>query len=145
MAQARYKNHNERKKAEELALMLSERKERQEGDALRAYKLLPPQEKFVDSVLQHRHRESWFVAANRSGKSDAGVYIGATLARFGDQSDDVRYVRGAGSTVSVRDRATSGWVVSLDFPSSRDIVQPKYFDNGFLPPGATHPPLYSGA
>ena len=32
--------------------------------------------------------------------------------------------------MEVRDRSTSGWVVSLDFPTSRDIIQPKYFDNG---------------
>ncbi len=39
----------------------------------------------------------------------------------------------------VRDFATSGWVVSLDFPNSRDVIQPKYFDNGFIPPGGNEP------
>jgi len=133
--------HAERRRKEELAALLLEQKERREGDSLRAYKPHPAQDRFIKSVLYHEKKENWFVAANRSGKSDAGVYIGATLARFGDQSDDVRYVKGAGSDIQVRDRATSGWVVSLDFPSSRDIVQPKYFDNGFLPPGATHDPF----
>lgn len=99
------------------------------------------QSKFVESVLGRKKRENWFIAANRAGKSDAGTYCGATLARYGDQSDDVRAVGGKGSNITIKDRATSGWVVSLDFPSSRDIVQPKYFDNGFLPPGATHEPF----
>ena len=41
--------------------------------------------------------------------------------------------------MEVRDRATAGWVVSLDFPNSRDVIQPKYFDNGMVPPGAHAP------
>lgn len=75
-----------------------------------------------------------------SGKSDAGAYIGSTLARFGRQ--DARYVGGgSGSKIEVRDRSTSGWVVSLDFPSSRDTIQPKYFDNGFVARGQSHAPF----
>jgi phage terminase large subunit-like protein len=53
----------------------------------------------------------------------------------------VPWVRGAGSSISVRDRATSGWVSALDFPTSRDTIQPKYFDNGFVAPDATHAPF----
>ena len=47
-------------------------------------------------------------AANRSGKTDAGAYVGATLARFGDQSSDVKFVRAKDSAIQIRDRATSG-------------------------------------
>jgi phage terminase large subunit-like protein len=80
-------------------------------------------------------------AANRAGKTDSGAYVGATLARFGDQSPDVKWVGGKGSSIQIRDRATSGWVSCLDFPTARDVVQPKYFDNGYVPPGATHEPF----
>jgi phage terminase large subunit-like protein len=41
--------------------------------------------------------------------------------------------------MEVRDRATSGWVVSLDFPNSRDVIAPKYFDNGMVAPGSHEP------
>lgn len=83
--------------------------------------------------------ENWFIGANRSGKSDVGAKCGAELARYGNP--DAHFARGKGSNIEVKDRATSGWVVSLDFPSSRDIIQPKYFDNGYVPPGSTHEPF----
>jgi phage terminase large subunit-like protein len=121
-------------------LLLKEQlKERQATDPLRTWAPTPKQGPFIHAVLKGKPYENWFVAANRSGKSDAGAYCGATLARFG-----VENPRGAysdGGRVAVFDRATSGWVVSLDFPSSRDIIQPKYFDNGFVPPGASHAPF----
>ena len=133
--------HKARITREEL-LLYEEIVDRRRDDPLHNFGLNPGgQSKFVESVLKRNKRENWFIAANRAGKSDAGAYCGATMARFGDQSDDVRAVGGKGSTITIKDRATSGWVVSLDFPSSRDIVQPKYFDNGFVPPGATHPPF----
>lgn len=79
------------------------------------------------------------IISGNSGKSDAGAFIGSTLARFGRQ--DARYVGSSKSKVEVRDRSTSGWVVSLDFPSSRDTIQPKYFDNGFVARGQSHAPF----
>ena len=125
------------------SLSISEEiKRRKEGDALLNFELNPGgQTAFTASVLDGKMRENWFLAANRAGKSDAGAYADAMLARFGDQSPDKRYIKGAGSDISVRDRAVSLWVVSLDFPSSRDIIQPKIFDNGFMPPGSTHEPF----
>lgn len=128
-----------RSSAQQEYVILRELEERSKTDPLKLYEPYPKQQKFIDAVLDGKDSENWFIAANRSGKSDAGAYIGARLARFGDPN--ARYVTGKGSSVSVRDRATSGWVVSLDFPSSRDIIQPKYFDNGFMPPGATHEPF----
>lgn len=113
--------------------------ERRHADPLMRWEPTPRQTPFTDAVLKGPTWTNFLVAANRSGKSDAGAYAGATLARFG-----VTPSRGAYShegRVEVRDRATSGWVVSLDFPSSRDIIQPKYFDNGFVPGGASHPPF----
>lgn len=102
------------------------------------------QKQFIDSVLHGKFEENYYLGANRSGKSDAGSFIGATLARFGYPDDSplsARHIRGKDSEISVRDRATSGWVTALDFGTSRDTIQPKYFDNGFVPPGATHQPF----
>lgn len=112
---------------------------RRADDPILNFKPHVKQANFIQSVLQHRARENWFIAANRSGKSDAGAFIGSSLARFGDEN--ARFVGGAGSSIQVRDKATSGWVVSLDFPTGRDVVQPKYFNNGFVPPNASHAPF----
>lgn len=118
-----------RKAHEELLLMADELRARRGADPLKNFPLHEKQIAFVRSTLEQKHKENWFIAANRAGKSEAGAYIGATLARFGRQ--DARYVGAAGSSVSVLDRATAGWVSALDFPTSRDVIQPKYFDNGF--------------
>lgn len=109
---------------------------RRREDPLHLYPLHEKQKAFTSSVLQRKAKENWFIAANRSGKSDAGAYAGASIARFGVKSDKVQP-----GNVQVNDRATSGWVSALDFPTSRDVVQPKYFDNGFVPPGQMHAPF----
>lgn len=123
---------------EERLFLLSTLTERRKNDGWFAFEPHSKQKKFIESCL------SWppknfvgMLCANRVGKSDAGAYVGAALARFGNQA--ARFVGAADSGVEVRDTATSGWVVSLDFPSSRDIIQPKYFDNGLIPPGAHRP------
>lgn len=118
-----------RKEREELLLLAEELAARRGADPLKNFPLHDKQKAFVRSTLEQRFKENWFIAANRAGKSEAGAYIGATLARFGRQ--DGRYVGAAGSNVLVNDRATAGWVSALDFPTSRDVIQPKYFDNGF--------------
>ena len=59
------------------------------------------------------------------------------LARFG--FDVVKGAYGP-SGVDVFDRATLGWVVAIDFPVSRGVLQPKYFDNGVMA-GSTHEPF----
>lgn len=81
--------------------------------------------------------ENWFFGANRSGKSDVAAAAGAKLARFGLPNPRISP---CGDGVDIFDRATSGWVISQTFPASRDIVQPKLFNNGFGAPGA-HPPF----
>lgn len=129
-----------RRLQEEALLIDTELAGRREKDPLRRFVPNPGgQATFIASTLSGKLDENWFIAANRAGKSDAGAVVGATFSRFGNPN--ARFVGGAGSSIQVRDRATSGWVVSLDFPSSRDIIQPKYFDNGFLPPGASHEPF----
>lgn len=113
----------------------AEIEQRRAEDPIYLWEATPKQKPFIETVLAAQVPENWFVASNRSGKSDAGAYCGSMLARFGTD------VKGAyGESVTIFDRATSGWVVSLDFPSSRDTIQPKYFDNGFGA-GETHAPF----
>ena len=123
---------------ERRALLAQAILERAATDPLLNFQPTPKQKPFIESVLYGKKAENWFVAANRSGKSDAGAYIGSSLARFGG---DPRSAYSEGGKVEIRDRATSGWVSSIDFPTSRDIIEPKYFNNGFVPPGATHEPF----
>lgn len=128
----------------EYETLLSEMTRRRAEDPLAHFEPHEVQKRFIRSVLYGEKEENYYLGGNRSGKTDAGSFIGATLARFGYPDDSPlspRYVRGQDSEVSVRDRATSGWVSALDFATSRDTVQPKYFDNGFVPPSATHRPF----
>lgn len=116
----------------EQALALEEEwSRRRSSDPLANYVPTPRQRPFIDAVLAGKYFDTWFIAANRAGKSSAGSYCGATLARFG--ADDARPDYGRG--IEIRDRATSGWVVSVDYNTSRDTVEPKYYNNGYGPPG----------
>lgn len=126
----------QRDEIEKVAAAIETLSRRRANDPIHTYPLHKKQKLFTDSVINREAKENWFIAANRSGKSDAGAYCGAYLARFGVESSKIQ----AGN-VQVRDRATSGWVSALDFPTSRDVVQPKYFDNGFVPPGQVHKPF----
>jgi len=83
---------------------------------------------FINSIYLGETTEAWFIAANRSGKSEASAYLGAGLARFGRQNP--KYQISMGGAIMVEDYATAGWVISVDFPNSRDVIQPKYFNNG---------------
>lgn len=129
-----------REEAERAAFIAKELEKRRSNDALYLFKPHPKQRAFIDAVLSGEKLHNWFLAANRSGKSDAGAYCGAKLARHGVEPRGAGALSEGGSVV-VRDRATSGWVSALDFPTSRDTIQPKYFNNGFVPPGATHAPF----
>ena len=122
---------------EQAAHLRAELIRRQEGDPLTNFELFTPQREFCADIISERYKEYYYIGANRSGKSDAGAYAGAYLARFGYDYDKNRL----GSDMSSRIRATSGWVSAIDFPTGRDTIQPKYFDNGFTPPGATHEPF----
>lgn len=95
------------------------------------YQFVPThkQEPFIKAVLLDEIEEAWFIAANRSGKTDAACFCGSSLARFGRKNP--RYQISFGGNLVVEDYATSGMVISVDYPNSRDVVQPKYFDNGF--------------
>ena len=120
-------------------LLTEELVRRRGGDPLSSFDLFSPQTEFVDAVLKGLFSDNYYIGANRSGKSDAGAFVGSHLARFGHE--DAYYIKGKGSNIAVKDRATSGWVSAIDFPTGRDTIQPKYFDNGFMPPGSTHEPF----
>lgn len=122
---------------EQMVRVQQELYDRQSADPLFTYEPTPKQRPFIDSVLGEKYFENWFCCANRAGKSDAGSYCGAALARFGQ--DPKGYSRAKGSDIEVNDRATSGWVSSVTYQESLNILQPKYFDNGYHPPGARPP------
>jgi phage terminase large subunit-like protein len=126
-----------RKVLEQATILRQELIARQESDPLTNFELFHPQREFVADILSRRYKEYFYIGANRSGKSDAGAAAGANLARFGYDYTPGR----EGSDMSSKIRATSGWVSAIDFPTGRDTIQPKYFDNGFTPPGATHAPF----
>lgn len=117
------------------ALSLGIKSERT-ADPLLSWKPTIKQKPFIDSILKRETQLSIFAASNRSGKSQAGSYIGSHLFRFGWPDPPTTY---CGDGIEVRDRATSGWVIGLDFPVLRDTIQPKYFDNGFVRPGESPP------
>lgn len=121
-----------RAEREETLRLINELEKRRANDPLLSYELHAKQKPFCDSVLKGLKKENWFIAANRSGKSHAGAYCGAHLARFGNPNAKMVFSE---SGIGLRDRATSGWVSCLDFPTARDVMQPKYFDNGFAMPG----------
>lgn len=123
MSELTYKH---RQLLEKKAILKRELANRKAGDPLREFDLFHPQRPFAQSIIREECKESYYIGANRSGKSDAGAFVGAYLARFG---------------YGGRGEPTSGWVSAVDFPTSRDTIQPKYFDNGFVPPGATHEPF----
>lgn len=124
-------------------VLTSEIIKRRASDPLRSFQPHPKQLLFMEAVRYGPCRENWFVAANRAGKSDAGASLGSQFARFGmpDWEKTKRFVGGKGSEIQIADRATAGWVVAVDFPSSRDVIQPKYFNNGFMAPDQSHQPF----
>ena len=83
-----------------------EQMSRKESDALLQFKPHAKQQIFIDAMLDGECQQGWFVAANRSGKSDAGAYIGSTFARFGRRGD--RWIN-CGDGLEVNDKATSEW------------------------------------
>ena len=119
---------SERQQLEQQARVVLEWQKRQQDDPLARFQPTVKQQPFIDHVLGGGRR-TFFYAANRSGKSVAGAYCGAHLARFGKTPTRAAY--SSGGAIEVHDRATSGLVVSLTASASQNVLQPKYFDNGF--------------
>jgi hypothetical protein len=86
--------------------------------------------------LNSEKAECWLFGANRSGKTDALVALVSSLMRFGVKNPKTYY----GDGFSITDRAASVMVISLTFPMSRDVLQPKMFHNGYGVDNA-HPPF----
>ncbi len=111
-------NEQEYKKKLDEAIIVAQRvAEEKESDPL--LNLVPhaKQKEFIDAVLYGEESEVWAFTSNRWGKTLAGGVCGATMARFGDPETG---------------KPTTGWVISPDNSTSRDIVEPVYFDNGFV-------------
>jgi len=128
----------ERESLEQLYLLSREMEERRREDPWWTWKPEPAQEPFVRAVLAGAGEEFWFLAANRSGKSAAASFCGAAFARFG--RNPPRYQPEVRGVAVVPDHTMHGWVISRTYPNSIEVIQPKYFANGYaLDPG--HPPF----
>jgi phage terminase large subunit-like protein len=115
---------------EQLYLLSRELEDRRRDDPWWQWRPTAAQEPFIRSVLVEQHEESWMLAANRSGKSDAAAWIGASLARFGRTCP--RYQAPAqGVEIVERPGPTSGWAISRTYPNSIEVIQPKFFANGY--------------
>ena len=108
---------------------------RSKDDPLKEWSPHKKQRPFINSILDGKLTQALYLAGNRSGKSQAGAYIGSHMARYGPPVPQTQIY----SDMQITDRSTSGWVVSLDTNISRDVIEPKYFDNGFVPPGGEKP------
>lgn len=108
---------------------------RAKDDPLLNFRPHKKQKAFIDCCLGGEYFLVLFFASNRAGKSQAGAVVGANLARFGPAKPNSIYNGAGKDSIEVRDKATSGWVVSLDFNNSQEVIQPKYFDNGFVSGG----------
>jgi hypothetical protein len=108
--------------------------ERQAGDPLYQWEPFGAQRRF----LEFQGEEAWILAANRYGKSDPLAACVASTLRTGSLDPKPAYF-GVGN--AVYDRAVSVSVISPTFDMSRNIMQPKIFDNGTIPPGQSHAPF----
>lgn len=127
-------NRDELERAYAITATLRDRKK---NDPMRLWQPHAKQKPFIEDLTQGKIPEAWMLAANRTGKSEAGAYVGSHFARFGPATS---HFSGSGKDfIEVRDRATSGWVVAMDYRQLQETIQPKYFDNGVVAPGATRP------
>src|SRR5262245_24635925 len=102
---------------EERLLALEMLAERKAADPLQTWQPTVKQRPFI-TYVESGGPMAFFVAANRSGKTAAGAYLGAKMARYGREPAHAAY--SSGGRVEVRERATAGWVVSLDFRQSQE-------------------------
>lgn len=106
--------------------------ENQAADPLSTWDPFKPQREF----LSFPGEEAWYIGANRCGKSDALAATIASFCRTGNLDPRPAY---AGHGAYIYDRSVAVWAVSLTFDMSREIIQPKLFDNGQVPPGQHAP------
>jgi len=118
------------------AMALDEAKRRRADDSLAKFQPFSAPGGGQTGFLQCTLPEAWYSGANRIGKSDALAVWIASFARFGNPDPKAAY---CGEGIVIYDRAVNIWVVSPTFGASRDIMQSKIFDNGYVPPGAHRP------
>lgn len=128
-----------RETLEKKALFMQALAERRANDPLFLWQPHPKQREFINSVLGRECYLNLALWANRSGKTDSFAFVVSKLARFGLPDEDIKPA--IGSRTVVYDRATSGWAVALTSKMNRDVLQPKIFNNGFVPAGVGHPPF----
>lgn len=97
--------------------------DRREHDRLATIQLFRHQDLFLKSLK----REAWIFGANRSGKTDALAAWIASMMRFGRPDPRPAFL---GNGDYILDRSVKLWAVSLTTEMSRNILQPKIFDNG---------------
>ena len=122
---------NNRKLKESHLLLLEEKHKRRSEDPLYSFIPNKAQKPFIECKLS----EAWLISANRVGKTKAEACIISSVARegMGFLLPIKPSILGDGSLAY--DKAASIWASSLDFPHSRDVMQPYIFDNGVKPPG----------
>lgn len=118
-------NREERKLQEELLILREEALKRQKNDPWWAWNPFPWQSEFVRDVLIGKADEAWAFCANRSGKSDAGAFIAASLSRYGGKCP-----RFEATNPNLPEGPTTGWIVSVTHKNSIEVIQPKLFVNG---------------
>ena len=114
------------------ALAIDEAKRRRADDPLALFEPFKAQADFLDCTLD----EAWYSGANRIGKSDALAAWGSSFLRFGNPNPKAAY---CGEGIVIYDKAVNVWIVSPTFGSSRDIMQAKMFNNGYVSSGAHRP------
>lgn len=129
----------DRHAAERELRLRRELSQRRASDPLRVWEPHTKQREFIDAAIEFKAPELWLMGGNRAGKSDCGAFVGATLGRFGFKNPASIYTGRGKDAIEVRDRATSGWVVGVDNNAVRDVIQTKYFNNGYVSPGAGDP------
>ena len=117
-----------RQDKEDLYALLEEKERRLNEDPLNSFVPNKAQKPFIDC----KKSEAWLISANRIGKTRALAYIGSRWLRKGRENPKPAMLSGGNM---IWDKAVSLWISSLDFPHSRDVMQPYIFDNNFVPPG----------
>lgn len=129
-----------RTQLEEQYRLVQELVARRAEDPLLTWEPHTKQREVIASIMGSECYENWALWANRAGKTDLGAYCGSKFARFGIPEAEIKPAIGP-SGISVWDRATSGWVSGVTSNFVRDVIAPKYFDNGFVPAGSSHRPF----